>query len=79
MYADQKVDELIKEKIKERDFATASTEMNKEYFRFGGDFEKLSMSIIYKMKIIVPQNNSKCLVLGTSIDKHYSFLRFEDP
>ena len=53
LYATQGVDEFIKEKIKEWDFAMTLTEMNKEHELFGGYFEILLMSFIYKMPIII--------------------------
>ena len=53
----------------------ASTEMNKENYCFGGDFEIFSLSMIFKMQIIVLKNDSKGLILITDTD--YSFLEFE--
>ena len=53
MYANQKVDDFIKEKIEEWDFVMVSIEMNNIHFRFGGDFEMFLMSIIYKRQIVV--------------------------
>ena len=66
LYATQDVDEFIKEKVEQWDFAMTLTEMNKEHELFGGDFEILFMSIIYKMPIITFQNDSKGLILITN-------------
>ena len=63
----QGVDEFIKDKIVEWDFMMTLTEMNKEHQRFCGDFEILLMSIIHKMPIIIFQNDSKCLLMVTTL------------
>ena len=54
-----------------------STKMNMDYIHFGGDEEILLMSIIYKMQIILIQNDSKGLILETDTEKLYSV--FESP
>ena len=79
IYANQEVNDFIKEKIDEWDFAMALTEINKEHFRFGGDFEIFLMGTIYKMQIIVLKNDVKALILGTDTDKLYPFLEFGNP
>ena len=37
IYANQEVNDFIKENIDEWDFVMASTEMNQEHYHFGGD------------------------------------------
>ena len=76
---DQEVNDYIKGKIKEWDFGMESTEMNKEYYYFGGDFEVFLMSIIYKVQIIILKNDSKGLILGTDTGNFSSFFGFGDP
>ena len=63
IYVDQEVNDFIKKKIVEWDFAMTSYEMNKKCYHFGGDFEICLMSMIYKMQIIVIKNDSKGLIL----------------
>ena len=57
------------------------TEMNKEHFCFGGDFETFLTSMIYKIQINVLKNDLilKGLILGIDTDKLHSFLKFGDP
>ena len=55
----------------------ASTEMNKENYCFGGDFEIFSLSMIYKMQIIVLKNDSKGLTLRTDTEKLYFIFELE--
>ena len=78
MYADQAVNDFTTETKEEWDFTMTSSEMNKKHFFVGGDFEIFLMSMIYKMKIIVLQSDSKGIILGTDTDKLYSFLGFRD-
>ena len=78
-YATQGVDEFIKEKIEEWDFAMILTEMNKKHELFGGDFEILLMSIIYKMPIIIFQNDSKGLLMVTNTESLYFTYGSGDP
>ena len=68
IYADLEVDEFIKEKIEDWEFVMTLTEINKEHKRFGGNFKIFLMSIIYKMQIIVLQDESKGLILGTNTE-----------
>ena len=78
-YTTQEVDEFIKEKIEERDFAMTLTEMNKEYELFGSDFEILLVSIMYKMPIIIFQNDSKGLLMATNTESLHSIYELGDP
>ena len=54
-------------KKEEQDFAMASTEKNKDHDLFGCVLKIHFMSVLYKMKIIVLQNNTKGFILGTDI------------
>jgi hypothetical protein len=45
--------------------------MNKESLHFGSDFKIISMSIIYKMQIIVIENDFKGLIRETAT--YYAF------
>ena len=78
-YATEGVDEFIKEKIAEWDFAMTVTEMNKENELFGSDFEISLISIIYKMPIIIFQNESKGLLVVTNTESLYSTFELGDP
>ena len=69
---------FIKEKIDEWDFVMTLTEMNKEHELFGGNFEILLMSIIYKMIINIFQNDSKGLILVTNTESLYSTYELGD-
>ena len=53
--------------------------MNKEHELFGGDFEILLMSIIYKMPIIIFQNDSKGLLMVTNTESLYFTYGSGDP
>ena len=55
-----------------------ATEMNKEHELFDGDFEILLMSIIYKMPIIIFQNNFKGLLMVTNAESLYSTYELGD-
>ena len=57
----------------------ASTKMNNEHYCFGGDFEILLMSIIYKMQIVVLKNDTKGQILCTDTKKLYSIFELGDP
>ena len=74
IYADLEVDEFIKEKIEEWEFVMTLTEINKEHKLFGGNFKIFLMSIIYKMQIIVLQDESKGLILGTNTEIFFPVL-----
>ena len=79
IHAKQGVDDFIKEKIEKCDFVITSTEMNKEHICFGGDLKIFLYSIIYKFRIIILQNTSKSLILGTHTEKLYSIFELGDP
>ena len=55
------------------------TEMNQEHELFGGDFEILLMSIIYKMTIIIFPNDSKGMLMVTKTESLYSTYESGDP
>ena len=55
------------------------TEMNKEHKLFGGDFEIFLMSIIYKIPIIIFQNDCKGLLMATNTESLYSTYELGDP
>ena len=77
--ATQGVKEFIEEKIDESDFAMTLTEMNKKHTLFGSDFRLFLMSIIYKMPIIIFQNDSKGLLMVINSNSLYSVYELRDP
>ena len=78
-YANEGVDEFIKENVAEWDFAMTATEMNKKHEVFGGHFEILILSIIYEMPIIIFQNDFKGLLMITNTESLHSTFVFGDP
>ena len=77
-YAKQEVDDFIKEKIEELDFAMTLMEMKKEHFGYGGN-SKYFNKHHQKMQIIILKNDSKDLILGNNNEKLYSIFEWGDP
>ena len=57
IHIEKKVSKFIESKKEEKDLAMVLTKMNKKHDHFSDDFEVFFMSMLYKILIIILQNN----------------------